>query len=216
MDVQGSIVLTGTAGSNLSLGGPPLPGNGGYIAKLASNGSHVWSHGIGAGQPLALALDAVGGVAMTGSGDTTGVLNFGGEDLVPIGTDSELFVARLDASGAHVWSKRFGSPGDNRSIGTDMALDSAGNLAVTGYILGNVTIDGEVFAGNGEAFVARFDVDGKAAWAKTFGYPGDYCLSFSSLGELVIGGQSQSPADFGQGIVTPVGDIDLFLLKISP
>lgn len=216
VDVQGSIFLAGIAGDSLGFGGPLLPTNGGYIAKLASNGSHVWSNGIGAGQPLALALDTSGGMAMTGSGDNTGVLNFGGEDLLPIGSDSELFVARLDGSGAHVWSKRFGSPGDNRSIGTDLALDGGGNLAVSGNILGNVPIDGVVLAGNGDAFAARFDPVGNSAWSKTFGKTGDFCLAFSPLGELVVGGQANAAADFGQGIVTPVGDTDLFLLKISP
>ena len=216
VDAQGSIFLTGRAGDSLSFGGPPVPSYGGYIAKLASNGSHVWTMGIGSGEPLALALDAAGAIAMTGSGNDMGVLNFGGEDLAPIGIDFELFVARLDASGAHVWSKRFGSPGDNRSIGTDVALDSEGNVAITGYILGNVPIDGVVLAGNGDAFVARFDAGGTSVWSKTFGQPRYYSLAFSPLGELVVGGQADAAVDFGQGIVTPIGDIDLFLLKISP
>jgi hypothetical protein len=216
VDVQGSIFLTGMAGDSLGFGGPLLPASGGYIAKLASNGSHVWSMGIGSGESLALALDAAGGIAMTGSGNNMGVLNFGGEDLAPIGIDFELFVARLDASGAHVWSKRFGSPGDNRSIGTDVALDSEGNVAVTGYILGNVPIDGVVLAGNGDAFVARFDAGGTSVWSKTFGQPRYYSLAFSPLDELVVGGQANAAVDFGQGTVTPVGDTDLFLLKISP
>jgi hypothetical protein len=211
VDGQGSILLTGW-GSNLSFGGTPLEG--GYVAKLASNGSHVWSKGFGAGYGLALAVDAAGGLAISGHGLDTGPLNFGGGDLNPLGKE-DLFVARLDGLGNHGWSRRFGSPGDNYSTGLDVAIDSKGNRAVAGRVSGNVVVDETILAGNSRDFVATFDADGKAAWSTTFGRFG--CnVAFSSMDELVVACESDVVADFGKGLATPVGYSDLFLLKIAP
>ena len=209
VDEQGSILLGGN-GDDLTLGGPPLAD--GYVAKLASNGSHVWGKGIGAGWTAALALDASGGLALTGSG--SGILNFGDEDLAPVGA-FDVFVARLDASGKHVWSRRFGSAGGNLSLGQDVAVDSKGNLAVSGTVTGNIAIDDVILAGNATAFLAKVDANGQIAWSKTFG-KGPCSLAFSSLDELVVACQSAAPADFGKGLATPVGESDLFLLKIAP
>ena len=211
VDEQGSILLTGL-GKNLNFGGPSLTG--GYVAKLASNGSHVWSKGFGDGVGVALSLDTAGGLAIAGSGGEAGPLNFGGEDLLPLG-QTDLFVATLDGLGNHAWSRRFGSPGDNKSSGRDIAIDSKGNLAVAGRVYGNVTIDGTILAGDGHAFAAKFDVNGVAAWSKTFGRERCY-VAFSSLDELVGACQSTVAADFGKGLATPAGESDLFLLKIAP
>ena len=211
VDEQGSILFTGH-GANLSFGGPPLTG--GYVAKLASNGSHVWTKGFGAGWGFALAVDAAGGLAISGYGSDTGPLNFGGGDLNPLGKE-DLFVARLDGLGNHGWSRRFGSPGDNRSTGLDVAIDSKGNRAVTGRVYGNVVVDETILAGNSRDFVTTFDADGKTAWSKAFGYGG--CnVAFSPQDELVVACQSTKAADFGKGLATPVGNSDMFLLKIAP
>ena len=214
VDGQGSILLTG-AGNDVSFGGLPLTG--GYIAKLASNGSHAWSKGIGEGSLGDLEIDAAGDVAVTGTGTDTGSLNFGGEDLLPIGS-RDLFVARLKGSGDHVWSRRFGSPGENLSGGGDLAVDHKGNLAVSGSIKGNVIIDGAILTGDSTPFIMTFDIDGKGVWSRTFG-GGSFLsqtIAFSSLDELAVAGNFRLPADFGKGLATPVGESDLFLLKIAP
>jgi Beta-propeller repeat len=211
VDGQGSILITGS-GNNLSFGDAPLTG--GYIAKLASNGSHVWSKGFGDGAARALAVDAVGALAMLGAGDDTGSLNFGSEDLMPLG-EQDLFLATLNELGDHVSSRRFGSPGANQSNGLDVAIDSKGNLAVAGRVEGNVIIDNVILTGSANAFVVKFATDGKASWLKTFGREDCY-VAFSSLDELVAACESYVAADFGLGLATPVGSSDLFLLKIAP
>ena len=104
VDEQGSILLTGK-GDNINFGGTALTGA--YVAKLASNSSHVWSKGFGAGYGHALALDAAGGLAISGNGYDTGPLNFGAGDLNPLGKE-DLFVATLDGLGNHDWSRRLG------------------------------------------------------------------------------------------------------------
>jgi hypothetical protein len=210
VDAQGNIHLVGR-GEGLSFGGAP-PLTGGFVAKLAPNASHVWSTSIGDGLPRALALDSGGGPAITGAG--YGVLSFGGGNLDPQGT-ADLFVAKLDGSGAHVWSKRFGSAGDNAVVGRDIAIDATGDIAVSGDVSGNVPIDGVVIAGNQLTFLAQFGREGTVQWSRSFGRPGKHQLSFWSLDELVVLGQSSDPVDFGTGPVSPLGQPDLFLFKLA-
>ena len=210
VDGQGNILLAGRGEALALAGGPALTG--GFVAKLATNGSHVWSKGIGEGRPLALGLDGDGGLSITGAGE--GMLNFGGGDLEPKG-NPDLFVARLDAAGVEVWAERFGSMGDNTVYGWDIAVDAGGDIAVAGEVHGNVPIDNVVIAGDQLAFVAQFTKEGKAQWSRSFGRPGEYKLTFSSIDELIVLGQSSDATDFGTGTLQPAGHPDLFLFKIA-
>lgn len=63
---DGAIVLTGAALSPIDFGGGPLDGDGGFIAKLAINGDHLWSRHFAGGSPKAVALDASGRVTVAG------------------------------------------------------------------------------------------------------------------------------------------------------
>jgi hypothetical protein len=87
---------------------------------------------------------------------------------------------------------------------------------MAGEIQGNVPIDDVILVGDFDQFVVKFDASGTAIWSKIFGGPKAYSLAVAPLNELVVGGQSSVAADFGEGLVTPVGESDLFLLKIAP
>jgi hypothetical protein len=49
----------------------------------------------------------------------------------------DIFVAKYTAGGSHLWSKRFGGTGDDRSLGVAMD-DFDGSVVVTGYFPGTV------------------------------------------------------------------------------
>ncbi|MDH4038011.1 MAG: SBBP repeat-containing protein, partial [Candidatus Krumholzibacteria bacterium] len=71
--------------------------------------SHQWSQrfgGTGTDNGYAIAVDATGAVFVTGS--FSGTANFGGADLVSVG-GNDIFLARYDANGQHLWSKGFGT-----------------------------------------------------------------------------------------------------------
>ena len=62
------------------------------------------------------------------------------------------------------WSVQFGS--DSFEDGRSVALDSSGNVYVTGTTSGSLFAS---IAGESDAFVAKYDTDGNKVWAKQFG-----------------------------------------------
>ena len=68
---------------------------------------HQWSQSFGdslVDEGAAVAVDASGNVLVTGF--FSGTVDFGGGSLVSAG-GREIFLAKYDGNGAHVWSQRF-------------------------------------------------------------------------------------------------------------
>src|SRR3989442_13362586 len=70
---------------------------------------------------------------MTGYFQST--LDFGGGPLTSAGS-LDTFLAKFNPSGAHLWSKRFGSTGSDSS--TNVAVDGSGNVVMAGSFSGTV------------------------------------------------------------------------------
>ncbi|MEZ4301900.1 MAG: SBBP repeat-containing protein, partial [Polyangiaceae bacterium] len=134
-DVQNDVYLTGGFEGTVHLGGGTLTAVGAvdvFLGKLTSAGAHIWSKRYGApgANPsiVALAPSPFGGLFFAGTSD--GVVDFGGGAL-PAGGGVDAFAVRLDASGAHAWSKRYGAAGNQYASGA--AADGLGRLLLTGY-----------------------------------------------------------------------------------
>lgn len=116
---DGLVLLAGYYSAQIYFGGASaLTCQGGkdiFLAKLSAAGGHVWSKGLGAagndsGEDIA--VDAQGAVVITGFFMRT--VDFGGGPLTSNGYDpnfSDIFLAKYDSSGDHVWSRSFGSLG---------------------------------------------------------------------------------------------------------
>ncbi len=105
-DATGAIVLAGGFGGRASFGGPPLvaiANEDGFVAKLDALGQHVWSRSVGPGRMEAVAIDAAGAV-IVGGGCSGATNDLGGGPLA--GGPDDFCVAKLDGSGAHLWSRR--------------------------------------------------------------------------------------------------------------
>jgi hypothetical protein len=156
---SGNIVIGGWFTGTLDFGGYPLVGAGagdGFTAMLDQNGNHVWSRRFGAnGQ------DALFAVAVDGSGNTAvegyfqGTADFGGGPLSSAG-QNDVFVAKYDSTGTHVWSKHFGHTHPDPWLG-DAGFDAAGHLYVTGQVSGTVDFGGGPLqaAGGIDIFLAK-------------------------------------------------------------
>ena len=89
-----------------------------------------------------IAVDSSGNVYVTGT--TTGDL------FATVAGESDAYVAKYDTDGNQVWAKQFGSI--HREWGNGVAVDSSGNVYVTGTTMGDLfgTITGE-----SDAYIAK-------------------------------------------------------------
>ena len=89
-------------------------------------------------------------VASTGGGS----IDFGGGALQSAG-DQDVFVARLDPIGQHVWSRRFGDA--REQVASALAVDPDGYVLIAGHFSGNINLGsgGMDAVGLHDVFVAR-------------------------------------------------------------
>jgi hypothetical protein len=129
-------------------------------------------------------------------------------------------VAKLDASGGHLWSKAFGSAGDQD--GTGVAVDGFGNVVVTGSFAGTVNLgNGPLAVASGalkNSFLAKIDGGGNPLWSKRFGdagYQAETSLSVSGGGDILLGGYFFGAVNFGASPLTSAGGSDVFVAQFS-
>lgn len=77
----------------------------------------------------------------------------------------DIFVAKFDSAGNKLWSKTFGTDSWEEAYST--ALDSNGNLYVSGYTYGG--LEGNTSTGKYDAFLLKLDSDGNLLWARETG-----------------------------------------------
>jgi hypothetical protein len=83
-------------------------------------------------------------------------VDFGGGPLRG-GRFDDLYVVTLDASGAHLCSRRYGGV-DGSSAGLGIAVDSAKNATVTGSFSRSLSFEADTLTSSGglDIFVAKF------------------------------------------------------------
>ncbi len=221
-DTSGNVVVTGTFEGSVDFGGGTLTSAGLkdiFVAKYTSAGVHVWSKrfgGSGTDQPMGIAVDGAGDVALTGR--FQGSISFGGGSLSSAGQDDAFLAKLLGTSGGHVWSKRFGSTiGDS---GAGVAVDANRNVAVSGYFGGTVDFGGgPVSASATDIFVAKYTPSGAHTWSRKYGSAGNQFSSgvaMSGTGNVTVSGFFTFTLDFGTGPFTSLGGNDACVASIGP
>src|SRR4030095_15672122 len=101
---------------------------------------------------------------------------------------------------------------------------ATGNAFVTGYFISSFLNFGghpvvNSFTGNTDAFIAAYDGNGNALWAKGLGNQGsEYGMGIcaNALGDVYLTGYFESYSlNFGSIMVTNNGSADIFLAKLS-
>lgn len=165
-DAAGNVVVTGVFSNTVNFGGSGLVSSGAtdiFLAKYNSGGTHQWSfrYGDSGGDiGFGVACDGPGNVALTGL--TSGNIDFGGGFLFGTG-GSDIYVAKLNSSGGHIWSRRIGAPliaDDGRAV----AIDALGNVAAAGRFQGTIDFGGGPILSNGfyEAYIVKYGTRGPA------------------------------------------------------
>jgi hypothetical protein len=213
-DAAGKVVLGAVYYGTLDFGGGPLPSAGGIdvaVARLDENGDHLWSKrfGTSAGEALTdLATDSQSNVILAIR--TESPLDLGG-GLLPAGGGEDVVIAKLDANGNHVWSKRFSTPGDE--ILWSVAVTSSDDIVLfgNGGSLTSLSLGGGPLGGEGRMFVAKLDAAGDHLWSKQLwtspdgtGFPHEVALDADD-GMLLLG-TMQGTIDLGGGMLGGGGD----------
>ena len=191
------LVIGNSAAAVTDFGGDGIGGTGdvtnrgsydAYLAKYSPSGALTWAKSIGStgydwgedissGANDSIMVTAYFPLTMDTAGDGIGGAS-AADDLVSAG-GKDVMVAKYTSSGSLVWSKRFGSTGDDNTVDGD--VDNAGNYYITGAFNGTVDFAGDgaggegdlVSAGAKDVFTAKYTTSGSFEWAKRGGGTGD-------------------------------------------
>lgn len=182
-DSQGNVVMIGTYGGSTGtartdFGGgveaiPTAPNlHQTFVASWFANGNLRFVKHFGSSNststsgPLGLAIDAADRIYLTGS--FNGSISFGGNLLQATGTEADAFVAKLDANGEHLWSRRYGDGQLQRCI-TVQADPASGDAIVGCTYLGAIDFGtGPLLTDVGQSVaLARLGAnDGTPVWVR--------------------------------------------------
>lgn len=133
----------------------------------------IWAkNSVAAGTPShdegrGIAIDADGNVYISGFFQST-TISFGSFTFTKSG-GADIFLVKYDASGNIIWAKSFG--GSNTDYATDLALDTLGNVFMTGnFNSPTIIFDSETLSNSGsgdDVFLAKINPSGNVLWAKS-------------------------------------------------
>lgn len=215
--------------------------NDAFIVKYNSNGVGQWAARI-----AGTSVDVARGVCVDSSGnmyvmgDYSGTVTIFNSDGTSFGTlansgSSDAFLVKYNSSGTAQWSTRIGSTGAD--IGNGVAVDSSGNVYVTGQGGSGVAItafnsNGTSFSptitniGANDAYVVKYDTNGFVQWHTRIASTGTdigLVVTTDSSGNLYVGGRGGGPSvttnvyNINNGSVaiglTSIASNDAFLAK---
>lgn len=223
IDPSGNVFVTGYFSGTVDFGGGGRISAGGtdiFVAKFSPTGTHMWSRSFGSttnDQGLAIATNVIGHVFVGGS--FTGSVNFGGATLISAGGE-DIFLARYDPDGGHVWSQSFGSTGLDQCWSVAVDHNIAG-VVITGAYTGSVNFGGGALigAGNTDAFVAKFTTpSGTHQWSQRYGSTGadvGAALAIDASSNIVVTGTFSNTVNFGGAALVSAGGIDGFVAQYN-
>lgn len=145
-----------------------------FLVKCNSDGKVLWAKQAGGNFN-----DVARGVFVNENGSCiltgffTGTLfldeNF---SLQSDGFHEDIFIVKYNADGKIIWAKRAGGKNDDRAISITSSRN--GKFFLSGYFKDSANFDNIQVKSNGQsdAFVAMYNADGNALWAKHFGGAG--------------------------------------------
>ncbi len=164
-----------------------------------------------------VAVDAQGNIIVVGQ--FSGSVDFGGGPLTTPNGNSDIFVAKFDPNGAHLWSQRYGANGIDGA--RSVAIDNLGNIVLTGSFQSTVDFGGGPFVsvgGSHDIFVLALSPTGGHLISRAFGSTGGdegSAVAIDPAGNAIVSGHIAGPVDFGGGFLTYAGGDDAFIAKFT-
>ena len=194
-----------------------------FIAQADATGNWMWATGFqtlpnsspDSSLPQALAVDLVGDVIVAGvfSGET----DFGGTSINV--SSVEVFIAKLDGMSGNLKWVVHGGGGGTEQV-TDVVVDNAGNIYVSGITPNNVLFGSNSYSivGTQDSFVVKLSSGGAVQSVNGYGIA-NQAVSLTGLavdgnGDLYAGGSYEGTmAKNGWSITANKGGADLFFIK---
>ena len=216
VDASGNVYVTG--GSDASWGSPVRAHSGGgqydaFVAKLGSNGVLQWNTFLGGNntdEGLGIEVDASGNVYVTGES-----YNSWGTPVRAYSGGYDSFVAKLGSDGVLQWNTFLGS--NSTDIGWDIAVDTGGNVYVTGESYKRWSEPVRAHSGGyGDAFVVKLGSNGELQWNTFLGSSADdfgYGIAVDVGGNIYVTGRSGG--SWGTLVRDYSGGGDSFVAKLG-
>lgn len=223
---NGDILVTGSAAGPVQFPGgvtvTPAGTKGAFVARLKGDGSStLWAkiYGSGSAAGNGVAADANGNVIVVG--DHKGDIDLGGGVLSNNFGDN-VFVARLDAAGNHIWSHSYGDSVAQSASG--VTVDGMGRAIITGEYRGQIDFGGGALVANGNdqnAYVVKLDTHGCQVWAKSIGdseYQSAKNVAVDATGNVSVVGAFKGVLTFGGVTLTGPSSAaeDIFVAQFAP
>jgi hypothetical protein len=221
MDVadDGTVYLSGSFVGSIEFDGATHSATGtdaAFVASFDSAGTPRWIHtfgGDGAGNSaMGVSADPSGGVWVAAT--IAGAIDLDGEAVTSAGQDLFLLHA-LASDGSALHEKLFVNPG--RQTASDLAVDAAGNVYLTGTVGGTVDVGlgPTVAAAEPDTFLASFTSEGTPRFAHVgvgSGFDLTHGLAVDETGVVVVGSFTGTMT-LGGGTVTSGGVDDGFVAR---
>lgn len=130
-----------------------------FIAKLDTNGNWIWvsqAGGIADDYSSSVLIDSIGNIYITGCFEDEA---FFGTNSITSNGDCDIFIAKMDSSGA--WTESYQAGGVYYDAGNSLSLINSDELYITGYFNDEATFGNQDITSNGDTdiFVAKLSND---------------------------------------------------------
>lgn len=166
------------------------------LCYYINNGPAPWVKVFGgAGTQKVTTVATAADNSVIAAGQFQGSINLGGATFTS-GNSEDIFLAKLDATGNHVWSKQLGTAGQYHIVrGSAVAPD--GSVYITGEFSGSIDFGGGALSSAAtHIFLAKFDATGNHLWSKQFGANGSdaaWSVTAAPNGDVIISGIANIP-----------------------
>ena len=236
VDAAGNAYAAGYFANKATFGGTTLTtgdNDDAFATELDPNGQFLWAaatHGspTTATTGLGIAPDGSGGACVSGS--FSGKVDFDpglGTTSLTSGGLTDGFLWRLGGGGTLSWAIGLGGPDFDQA--NAVAIDPAGDVYATGTFTGTADFDPTsslatlTAGGANDAFVARYDPNGRLSWARGFagtaGPSVGRAIALDGSGDVITGGDFSSTVNFdpagGSHPMTSAGSTDIFVSALD-
>ncbi|MBU1699782.1 MAG: hypothetical protein KJ970_04670 [Candidatus Eisenbacteria bacterium] len=179
---------------------------------------HSWSESYGDSYEQrveSVSVDDSGNIIIAGYFANS--VNLGGGTLYSSG-GYDIFLAKFDPDGSHLWSRKFGTIGDQKAFSVDVL--SSGYILLGGCFETSIDFGAgnHVSAGGYDAFVAKFTPGGVTYWSNSYGDAShDFCRAVGNGngGMTYLVGDFAGSINLGGGALTSAGGFDLWVAMLD-